>query len=52
MLAGGYIYKEIADKLGLQSETVRGYVKNICAKMHVRSRAEAVAKRRSWLGPR
>jgi DNA-binding NarL/FixJ family response regulator len=44
LLASGYIYKEIADKLGLQTETVRSYVKNICAKMHVRSRVEAVAK--------
>ena len=47
LLAQGHIYKEIADQLGIQTETVRGYVKNICAKMHVRSRIEAVAKLRS-----
>src|SRR5258708_7225912 len=46
LLAGGYIYKEIGDKLGIGVETVRTYVKNICEKMHVRSRLEAVAKHR------
>jgi DNA-binding NarL/FixJ family response regulator len=46
MLASGYIYKEIADKLQIGVETVRTYVKNICAKMHVRSRIEAVARHR------
>ncbi len=46
LLASGYIYKEIGDKLGIGSETVRTYVKNICEKMHVRSRLEAVAKHR------
>jgi len=44
LLASGYIYKEIADKLSIGQETVRTYVKNICQKMHVRSRIEAVAK--------
>ncbi|HVE15652.1 MAG TPA: response regulator transcription factor [Chthoniobacterales bacterium] len=47
LLSRGYIYKEIADKLDIQTETVRWYVKNICAKMHVRSRLEAVAKLKS-----
>jgi DNA-binding NarL/FixJ family response regulator len=46
LLASGYIYKEIAEKLGIGVETVRTYVKNICEKMHVRSRLEAVAKHR------
>lgn len=44
LLASGYIYKEIADKLNISQETVRTYVKNICHKMHARSRIEAVAK--------
>jgi DNA-binding NarL/FixJ family response regulator len=44
LLASGYIYKEIGDKLNIGSETVRTYVKSICQKMHVRSRLEAVAK--------
>lgn len=46
LLASGYIYKEIGDKLGISPETVRTYVKNICEKMHVRSRLEAVGKHR------
>ncbi len=44
MLAAGYIYKEIGDKLDIASETVRTYVKHICEKMQVRNRVEAVAK--------
>lgn len=44
LLSAGYIYKEISDQLGIGTETVRTYVKNICQKMHVRNRVEAVAK--------
>lgn len=44
LLASGFIYKEIGDKLGIGMETVRTYVKNICNKLHVRNRLEAVAK--------
>ena len=44
LLAAGYVYKEIADKMGIGSETVRTYIKNACKKMHVRSRIEAVAR--------
>lgn len=47
LLAAGYIYKEIADKLDIGLETVRTHVKRICIKMHVRNRVEAVAKHRS-----
>ena len=46
LLASGYIYKEIGDKLGIRVETVRSHVKNICEKMHVRNRVEAVARHR------
>lgn len=46
LLALGYIYKEIGDKLKISPETVRTHVKNICEKMHVRSRLEAVGKHR------
>lgn len=44
LLASGFIYKEIAKKLNIQMDTVRGYVKTACEKMHVRSRIELVAK--------
>lgn len=47
LLAQGFIYKEIGDQLKIEGETVRSYVKNICAKMHVRSRMEAVVKHRA-----
>ncbi|MCU0788911.1 MAG: response regulator transcription factor [Verrucomicrobia bacterium] len=44
LLAAGYIYKEIGDKLSIATETVRTYVKHICQKMHVKNKTEAVAK--------
>ena len=44
LLTKGYANKEIADQLGLSVETVRSHLKNIYTKMHVRSRAEAVAR--------
>lgn len=47
LLASGFIYKEIGDQLKISAETVRTYVKNICQKMHVRSRLEAVARHKS-----
>ena len=47
LLAMGFIYKEIGSKLDIGTETVRSHVKNICQKMHVRSRVEAVAKHRT-----
>ena len=46
LLASGLIYKEIADQLNIGVETVRTYVKNICQKMHVHNRVEAVARHR------
>ena len=45
LLASGFLYKEIGDKLQIGVETVRTHVKSICQKMHVRNRVEAVAKR-------
>jgi DNA-binding NarL/FixJ family response regulator len=44
LLACGYVYKEIADQMGIGMETVKTYVKSICKKLHVRNRLEAVAK--------
>jgi DNA-binding NarL/FixJ family response regulator len=44
LLAGGYVYKEIAEQLGIGIETVKTYVKSTCKKLHVRNRIEAVAR--------
>jgi DNA-binding NarL/FixJ family response regulator len=49
LLAEGFIYKEIGDKLKIGVETVRTYVKSICQKMHVRNRLEAVARHQAEL---
>ncbi|HTR82736.1 MAG TPA: response regulator transcription factor [Bacteroidota bacterium] len=43
-LTEGYTYKSIAEKLFVSVNTVRFHLRNIYAKLHVRSRAEAVAK--------
>lgn len=43
LLTKGYANKEIAEDLNLSIETVRSHLKNTYSKMHVRSRAEAVA---------
>ncbi|MDG2125239.1 MAG: response regulator transcription factor [Verrucomicrobiales bacterium] len=47
LLASGYIYKEVSDKLDITVETIRTYVKRICQKLHVRSKVEAIIKFRS-----
>ena len=44
LIARGLSTKEIGDRLSLTVETIRTYIKNIYEKMHVHSRAEAVAK--------
>jgi DNA-binding NarL/FixJ family response regulator len=44
LVARGLVNKEIADELGLALETVRGYLKSIYSKLHVRSRTEAAMK--------
>jgi DNA-binding NarL/FixJ family response regulator len=44
LLAEGYRYKEIADRLAISIETVREYVRNTYRKLHVSSRTEAVVK--------
>lgn len=43
-LAKGYASKEIADQLSISHRTVCGHLGNIYAKLHVRSRTEAVVK--------
>jgi len=44
LLARGLRSKEIADQLGIGTGTVNTYVRHIYEKLHVRSRAEAVAR--------
>ena len=44
LLAQGYLYKEIADTLGIGLETVNTYIRRIYEKLHVHSRAQAVAR--------
>jgi DNA-binding NarL/FixJ family response regulator len=44
LLSKGYSNKEIAERLTLSVETVGSHLKHIYEKMHVRSRAEAVAR--------
>lgn len=44
LLAKGYLYKEIADKLGITLSTVRAHLHTVYEKLHVQSRTEAVVK--------
>jgi DNA-binding NarL/FixJ family response regulator len=44
LLAGGLLYKEIAEKLFITHGTVRQHIHNIYEKLHVSNRTEAVNK--------
>ena len=44
LLARGYLYKEIMDSLNISRGTLNTYVRRTYEKLHVRSRAQAVAK--------
>jgi DNA-binding NarL/FixJ family response regulator len=44
LLADGYNYQEIADKIFISVDTVRHHIRNIYKKLHVHSQSEAVAK--------
>lgn len=44
LLNQGFLYKEIADQLGLAIGTVRTHISRIYDKLHVRSRAQAMMK--------
>jgi DNA-binding NarL/FixJ family response regulator len=44
LLAKGFLYKEIAEAMGLTYATVHTHIRHIYEKLHVRSRTEAVAK--------
>lgn len=43
-LVRGLLYKEIADTLGISMGTLHTYIRRIYEKLHVRSRAQAVAR--------
>jgi AraC-like DNA-binding protein/DNA-binding CsgD family transcriptional regulator len=51
LLAYGYLYKEVADNLGITIATVVTYIRRIYEKLQVHSRAQAVAKYR-YFAPR
>lgn len=44
LLAEGYLYKEIAHRMGVSTGTVHQFIKHIYEKLHVHSRTEAVLK--------
>jgi DNA-binding NarL/FixJ family response regulator len=44
LLARGYLYKEIADHLGVSLSTVRVHLQAVYGKLHVHSRTQAVVK--------
>jgi len=44
LLAKGFLYKEIADQLGVTLSTVRAHLHAVYEKLHVQSRTEAVVK--------
>jgi DNA-binding NarL/FixJ family response regulator len=43
-LAEGYVYKQIAEELGVSIHTLRNYIRRIYEKLHVHTRSQAVAK--------
>ena len=44
LLAKGFLYKEIADQLGITLSTVRAHLHAVYEKLHVQSRTQAVVK--------
>jgi RNA polymerase sigma factor (sigma-70 family) len=44
LLAKGLLYKEIAQQLGVTSETIKKHLKNIYQKLHVQNKIEAINK--------
>ena len=44
LLSKGFLYKEIADQLGISMSTVRTHIHAVYEKLHVQSRTEAVVK--------
>lgn len=52
LLAQGYLYKEIADRLDIAFDTVQWHIRHIYQKLHVRSRSQAIAKYYGNVSPR
>jgi len=50
LLVEGFSYKEISQRLGISTSTVGTYVQRIYEKLHVSSRREIMARRRSGRG--
>jgi DNA-binding NarL/FixJ family response regulator len=44
MLSKGFLYKEIAENIGISPFTVNAHIRSIYEKLHVHSRTQAVAK--------
>ena len=44
LLVEGFLYKEIAEKLDVSARIIHFHIRHIYEKLHVRSRAQAVAK--------
>ena len=51
LLAGGYLYKEIAEQLNISVATVNTYIRRIYEKLQVRSRGQAVARFNRFSAP-
>ena len=47
-LAKGLLYKEIAQQLGVGTETIKKHLKNIYQKLHVQNKIEALNKFRRF----
>ena len=52
LLAKGFLHKEIAGQMKASYATVHTHIRRICEKLHVRSRAAAVAKHLGQKQPR
>ena len=44
LLSKGFLYKQIAEELGISLDTVRSHLRKVYEKLHVHSRTEAVLK--------